>query len=363
MSTWTEQRRADRAADREQARLDTATAAAQARQDRAAAATLTEQTRAQRRADRAQRRAAGRAWRAAHAVDLFINPLALVSAAMAIPAMATFGLHIFGVTGLLLPALSELGMWAFAGAVTVSRRHTPDRPTGLLTAGIAVFAAVGFALNFAHGLTKSGVVTGLVMAVVSVAGVAAHQLVTATPRRSRADRADRRLQRASDRRVQTARRVATRRAVVALAADGTATLLYTPGTYTPQRRRLVPTTVPGLPVTDDWDAALADLDPTGGPAEPDLRADPITEPDQHESAGGSGGVAVADPSPASRPTRPIDPKARARLTPAQARTQARHLARSAGRPVTADQLRTALRISPKLARELRDEVNTELFGS
>ncbi|KJE25546.1 hypothetical protein FF36_00162 [Frankia torreyi] len=367
MSTWAEQRRAERADARAQARLDDDAAAARARQDRAAAADLADRARQQRRADRDRRRAAGRAWRAAHAVDLFIYPLAVVAAAMAIPAMAAFGLHIFGATGLLLPVLSELGMWAFAGAVTTSRRQTPDRPTGWLTAGIGVFAAVGFGLNFAHGLSKSGIVTGLVMAVVSVAGVAAHQLVTATARLTRAERAAARLARAAARREHTARRIATRRAVVALAADGTATLLYTPGTYQPRRRRLVPTVVPGLPVTDGWDAALVDLDPTGGPAEPDLWADPITEPDQHESASESGGIAVADPPappPAGwAPRRPIDPKARQKTSPTDAAKAARRIAKRQGRPLTADQLRTALQIAPKLARELRDQINSELFGS
>jgi hypothetical protein len=367
MSTWAEQRRADRAAEREQARLDADAAAERRLRDREALAALARADRAERdqadglRRDRAAaRRAAVAGWLAAHAVELLVYPLAAVSAVMAVPAMASYGRDVYGnATGYVLPVLSELGMWAFALAVMVSRRRDPDRPTGMLTAGIAVFAAVGAGLNAAHGLGR-GAVTAVVMAVVSIAGVVAHQLVTAAPRRSRAERAVRRLDRLAARRVAHARRAATRGAVVDLAGDGTASLVYVAGRYVPRRGRLEPATVPGLPVAplDDWDAALDALTACG----PVGSADPITDADQH----GSGGVAVADPPPPAPPrpraARRIDPAARRKLTPDEARAAARRLARKQGRPVTAEQLRTALRIAPATARTLRDEVNRELYG-
>jgi hypothetical protein len=77
-------------------------------------------------------------------------------------------------------------MWAFAAAVTITLHRYPDRPVWHLRIGIAVFAAFGAGLNYVHGLTvppfphmPTGPVTGGIMAAVSVAGVTAHQLVTA----------------------------------------------------------------------------------------------------------------------------------------------------------------------------------------
>lgn len=379
MSAWAEQRRADRVADREQDRIDAAAAAEQHRADRAELAAASRTDRTERTQARERRRDAAKArrtaltgWTAAHAVDLLIYPLAAVSAVMAVPAMAAYGMKIYGgATGAVLPVLTEAGMWAFALAVMVSRRHTPDRPTGALTVGIGVFAAVGAGLNFAHGIA-GGAVHAAVMAVVSVAGVVAHQLAVAAPRRSRVERTARRLDRAAYRRVARARRAAIRRAVVELTADGTATLLYAPGQYMPHRRRLAPAVVPGLPVNDpdDWDAALAELvdaDPTELADSPD----PTTEADLHEcgdeSAGGSGGVALADPpapvdsTPASK-RRPIDPQARRRVTSDEALRAARRIARKHGEPVTAAQLRKALQVGATTARALRDQVNGELYG-
>jgi hypothetical protein len=377
MSTWAEQRRTDRAAEREQARLDADAAAARRLREMEALASLTRAERAEREqaAERRWGRVAARwkalvGWAAAHAVELLIYPLAVVSAAMAVPAMASYGHDLYGdATGYALPGLSELGQWAFALAVTVSRRRYPDRPTAALTAGVGVFALVAAGLNFAHGLDQ-GVVTAVVMAVVSVAGVVAHQLVTAAPRRSRAERTARRLQRLAARRVADARAIATRRAVVDLAADGTASLVYAPGRYVPHGNRLERAVVPGLPVApvDDWEAALSALT-----VEPIGSAESITEADQQDSAGepdaGSGGVAVLDPPDPSDPTpprpspaHPIDPAARRTLTPEEARDAAWRLARRHGRPVTAEQLRKALRIAPATARALRDQINRELYG-
>ncbi|MCK9898372.1 hypothetical protein [Frankia sp. AgB32] len=366
MTSWADTRRANQAAAAEQNRLDKAADRAEARADAAAAAVLDRDSRSARQAARATRRAARSAWRSAHAVELLIYPLAVVSALMAIPAMALYGLDLYdNPTGLALPLLSELGVWAFAMAVLVSRRRHPDRPTAMLSAGVVLFGAVAFGLNLAHGLATGGLVTGLVMGVVSVAGVIAHQLAVASPPRSRADRAAARHAHAAARRVDHARRLATRHAVVALADDGTARLVYTPGTYTPRRRRLVPIVVPGLAVADPWDAALADLDPDGGPVE-SVPADPITEPDQHESGPetGGGGVDLADPPPTTSrpaPRRPIDPMARRKTDRADAVKAARRLAKRQRRPLTADQIRTELHIAPGAAREIRDQINTELF--
>lgn len=139
-------------------------------------------------------------------------------------------------------------MWAFAAAATVRERDNrrraetgePSRPVWHLRLGTAAFAGVGAALNFAHGMTTAsgphGPVTGAVYAAVSVAGVSVHQLVTAGPRRSRAERATARLARAATRREMATRRAALRRAVADVDEHGNARLIYQPGPAVLARR-------------------------------------------------------------------------------------------------------------------------------
>src|SRR5699024_7222082 len=133
--------------DREQDREDRRIAAEQARADRAAEVEHQRQVerdrareqsriererqaqRQQRAQDRAQRRARMRQYLGAHAVDLLIYPIALVSLALAAPAMASYGTEVYGpVLGWLLPGITELGMWCMAVAVQVSRHRHPERP-------------------------------------------------------------------------------------------------------------------------------------------------------------------------------------------------------------------------------------------
>ena len=126
-------------------------------------------------------------------MDLLFVPVITVPAVLSWTAMSEFGARLYGPPGLLLPAFSEGTMWAFAAAVTITVRRHPGRHVWHLRAGIAVFALIGAALNFLHGLTvstplfpglPSGPLAGAVMAIVSVAGVIAHQLITAGPRRA-----------------------------------------------------------------------------------------------------------------------------------------------------------------------------------
>jgi hypothetical protein len=147
--------------------------------------------------------------------------------------MAAYGHQVYGAPGWLLPAFSEGAMWAFAAANTLTRHRHPGRPTWHLQIGTWVFAAEGAALNFAHGVTETaglhGITIGIVMALVSVAGVVAHQLVTAGPRRSRAERDDARIARAVSRREHKARHAAVRRAVAEVDQDGSVRLVRVPG--------------------------------------------------------------------------------------------------------------------------------------
>ena len=240
--TWREESRRDREArqrldlERDAARAATRRAdldAADARkanraEDRRAA-------RAEAAAARAARLAALGDWVNRHVTDLLFVPVIGVPAALAWTAMAAYGAHLYGPAGRALPAFCEGAMWAFAAAITITRRRHPDRPVWHLRAGIVVFALFGAALNFAHGLTLAHIgspVTGVVMALISVAGVTAHQLTTAGPRRARRGRRTRaernagRIARLAAKRVREAREEAVKAATVELAEDGTARLVY-----------------------------------------------------------------------------------------------------------------------------------------
>ena len=240
--SWREEMRQDRLLsaqierDREAARVQARIAERQARaqmrreEDLARAA-----ARRQARERRAARRAARMAWVRGHTLDLLFVPVIVVPAVLAWTAMAAYGDQLYGPPGLVLPAFSEGAMWAFAIATTWTIRHHPCRPTWHLRAGTWTFAAVAAALNFLHGLTIS-IGTGVVMALISVAGVAAHQFITAGPRRSRAERDQARIDRAVARRELAARRAAVRGADAGLDEDGHARLIYQPGMVTLTRR-------------------------------------------------------------------------------------------------------------------------------
>jgi hypothetical protein len=267
---WREEQRQDRLIraqiSRDQAEADalariaeTRAAAADRREDRAARdgrRRLAGEARAKRRAERA-------AWLTGHVTDLLFIPVIAVPAILAWTAMSAYGNDLYGPLGWLLPAFSEGGMWVFAFARTITLRRHPDRPTWHLLAGTWVFAAVGGGLNFLHGLTApgnqahAGIGTGTVMALVSVAGVTAHQLITAGPRRSAAERRERRLERRTASRVLAVRRAAIRHATALLDGGGDARLVIAPGLVTVDgRRRLVSLEVPEPP---DPTTQLADL--------------------------------------------------------------------------------------------------------
>ncbi len=306
---------------------------------------------------------AGRAWMVEHVVDLLIYPLAAVSALMAVPAMAAFGHDVYGTAaGYALPVITELGMWAFAVAVQYTHRRHPDRPVWALQLGVWSFATVAAVLNALHGLAR-GVDAGAVMAVASVAGVMAHQLVTAAPRRSRADRDIARMARREARKIAAVRAAAVRAAVAEIDQDGTARLVFAPGRYRMGRRgRLTAAAVPGLPVTPALDSAWDALDRELA----DLLTDPDQRPD-HGSAPGAGSVGTLDrdTGPDARP--PTD-RPESNRRPRRATRQPRSIealrAELRARieadpdsidPTSAESIRRALRCSPARARRLRDD--------
>jgi hypothetical protein len=297
--TWREEMRQDRLVraqiDREQAAADArariaeqAAAAAERRadgRDRAAARDKT-------RATRAERRAARLSGARQHVVDLLFIPVIVVPGLLAWTAMAAYGRELYGPPGLLLPAFSEGGMWVFAAANTITRRRHPGRPTWHLLTGTWVFAGAGAALNFAHGLALAGHLagpqSGAVMALVSAAGVTAHQLVTAGPRRSRADRRQARLDRAAGRRQLAVRRAAIRSAPAELDENGAAWLVFEPGPVTLTRRGQLarPAAPPVGDPTSDLAALAAEVAAGIGDLADELR-EPLAVPVSYPAAPGS----------------------------------------------------------------------------
>ncbi|OLF07485.1 hypothetical protein BLA60_26505 [Actinophytocola xinjiangensis] len=346
--SWREERRRDRAAEAEQERANAVTAAEVAAIRERVRADADQGARAQRerlrqaRKDAVRQRrvrllVAARSWLAVHVVDLLIYPLAVVSAVMAVPAMATFGHEVYGTAaGYALPVITELGMWAFAVAVQYTRRRYQDRPVWALQLGVWSFATVAAALNALHGLTR-GVDAAVVMAISSVAGVAAHQLVTAAPRRSPVER----LARRQARKVTTARGAAVRAAVAEIDVDGAARLVFAPGRYRLGWRRQL------TPAPDStWDPLDREL--------AELLANSTPWPDPGPSATGSVGTLdrADDQRGSTRRSRSIDElkaelRARIKADPGSID------------PTSAESIRRALRCSPARARRLRDHLSGE----
>jgi hypothetical protein len=262
---------------RAERRQDRLTAAQIARDDQAARATADiaraeaqarlrrdeqlgrQATRRVARARRASWRAARTAWLREHVTSLLFIPVIVVPGVLAWTAMAAYGKQVFGPAGVSLPAFSEGAMWAFAGATTITRRRHPGSPVWHLLLGTAVFAGFGAVLNFAHGLADGSVITGVVMALISVSGVTAHQLITAGPRRTRGEREISRAGRAAERRQRTIARAARRRCVAEVAEDGSVRLVHSPGTVRLGRDRLGRARITAVPVAGVTPQELAAL--------------------------------------------------------------------------------------------------------
>jgi hypothetical protein len=306
----------DRDTARVQARIAERNAAARVRRD---AARDRAEARDRARQARAARRAALAAWVSCHVVDLLFVPVIVVPGALAWDAMAGYGSATWGPLGVMLPLFSEGAMWAFDAAVTIRRHREPDGPVWHLQAGIAVFAGYGAALNFLHGMSPAtahhGVVVAVSMALVSVAGVVAHQLVMAGPRRSRSERDAARIARAASRRQLAARRAAVRHASVDVDEHGNATLVYRPGLTVLTRRH--------------WRTRLEPASRTAESATPAGPVCPWPRPVPLMTATGTHPVARPQPHPANAPVPAPRPDRRSASRTTKGRTH-----KSAPGPVT-----------------------------
>jgi hypothetical protein len=186
-------------------------------------------------------------------------------------------------------------------------------------------------------------------------------LVTAAPRRSRAERDRARIERAAARKVARVRRAAVRQAVAEIDTDGHAHLVYTPGRYVLTGRRgqrLETAVVPGLPNDpaadlDGWDRELADLIATDRPA---LDLGSTVADHIADSGADSGPVSTLDPGSDQRESRSIEPRPGRSMDELRAELRAAVEADShAVDPGSAESIRKALRCSAARARQLRDE--------
>ena len=172
-------------------------------------------------------------------MDLLFVPVIVIPGSLAWDAMAAYGASVWGPLGIMMPAFSEGAMWAFSAAVAIRQRRNDklgeDKPFWHLQLGVGIFAAYGAVLNFLHGVSPTtahhGLVVALSMAIVSVAGVTAHQLVVAGPRRNRVQRELDRFRRRAERRQALARRASVDRALIDVDEEGHADLVYEPGLY------------------------------------------------------------------------------------------------------------------------------------
>ncbi|MEU1309638.1 hypothetical protein ABZ419_12190 [Streptomyces cinnamoneus] len=183
LTTWQDQRRRDRLADREQDRADKAARAAERREDRRSEREQDRADRAaartERRRDKAARAERLRQWRAWMVDNGALLCTGLVMACAIIPALASqfTALTTAGVGSLLaalLAAMLEGGAWAATfGAAKAARA---GRPTGRYRAATWACAVVAAVVNFWHGSHDYGLWLGIVLAVASLFAVGMWEL-------------------------------------------------------------------------------------------------------------------------------------------------------------------------------------------
>jgi len=193
--TRREENRQDRLIQAQIAREDAAARSAIARDNEAAAAkqrTADLKAKADRKTAKLARKAASRKaraeWLGNHVAGILLAPVIAAGVTLSWSGMAAYGTAGYGIVGLALPVLSECGQWGFASAIEFSRRKKPAASVWHLRFGVLVATLMGMALNFNHGLQK-GPGWAVTMALVSAFGITTHQLITAGPNWSRAERA------------------------------------------------------------------------------------------------------------------------------------------------------------------------------
>jgi hypothetical protein len=320
--SWREERRRDKEAAAQIGRDDQA---AKTQASIAAAEATARMRREEQQVKRADRKAARRQraiWRTEQmnrlreqAVNLLFIPVILVPAALAWSAMGAYGYRIFGPAGLALPAFSEGAMWTFEAAATWTANRHPGRPTWHLRLGAWVFAAIGAGLNFLHGM-PSGISIGLVMAIVSAAGLLVHQIVHMGPRRTRAERDAARIAAIAARRERAIQKAAVKRAIAEVDDEGNARLVYRPGMVTMDHDWRGRVRLADVPATLPWPGPAPAVAAPSAPVEVPIKS-VASEPPKR---------AIAAP-PERRERRAIERPAPAPIAPAPTRQKAPQKAR------------------------------------
>jgi hypothetical protein len=234
--SWRDERRRDRETAAElgerhaDARLQRQIIAQKAAQELAATADDAKYKKKVRtRKDRADQMGAVGTWCKDRIRHLVLIPVIGVPGVLAADGQAAWGIQQWGPVGLILPAFSEGSMWYFALSASHARKANPDAPVWHLRLGTVVFALVGGAMNFAHGMAEGGIWQGVTMAVTSMAGVTAHQITTAGPRKTRQQRRNARLARKQARKEARVMRAAIADGTVVIGADGRSRMTVRPG--------------------------------------------------------------------------------------------------------------------------------------
>jgi hypothetical protein len=281
---------------------------------------------------------------------------------MAIPAMASYGYHVYGgATGVVLPVLSELGAWAFTFAVHDARRK--HAPVWALLVGVWLFAIGGAAMNVAHGIGH-GPGDAAVMGFAAIAGIVAHQLAVASPRKSRTERAESRIERAARKKIERARQAAIADAVTSIDPAGRVSLVFPAGQFRlASGGRLEPVIDPD-PFGAEERAIEAAHRVLGTLPSPDLASTESTSDRPDTDSMGSSPIGVLDRPDDQRKSSSSRPPARASIPSPKRRSieEIREQFKSALadpnvpiNPASAESIRQTLGIAPKTARQLRNE--------
>jgi hypothetical protein len=240
--SWREERRrdAETSAANDERRADAAQrrkfeAAEKKRELKAKARDDRRQEKIQARQDRSDRVTAAGNWCKTHVRGLALVAVIGVPGVLAADGQADWGMQQWGPLGLILPAFSEGTAWYFALSAEHARKENPVAPVWHLRLGTWVFAAIGAALNFVHGVAQGGLASGITMGVTSAAGITSHQIVKAGPRQSRQQRRDARLARKRARLESRVMNAALEDGTVVLSADGRSRITVRPGAVTLRR--------------------------------------------------------------------------------------------------------------------------------
>ncbi|MEV6226534.1 hypothetical protein AB0L88_01425 [Saccharopolyspora shandongensis] len=374
----------------------------QAREDREHKAQLRDKASETRRARRAE--FGQGCWRVLRDYGLWV-PLIAAPAAMAWSAQAEQGIGLYGSIGQLLPVVTESAAWVIS--FEIARRAGQGVAVGRARVAMWTVAASAAGLVFLHGLKVSGWIAGVVMAVVSVAGLALHQIkiamdaaaergeirqrglgmrwlwapwraacaarraaVTGRPAIEVFDdrsREDRKLAADADKRMRRIRRAAMRQAKGRVFPDGRVALMYDSVTVELAGSRWFRRAVlqPVESGHDEWVDTVEDWLRNSASSEPQSGSGTGSQLDDQHNSGNLTVLTPGDarsPEPGSKP--PQELSAGERAEDARDLSRARRLIEGGELPAqpTVSDIQTKLRIQRQRASRIRRLLNQDNRG-